>query len=259
VDGADDGAAGVDGVADGAHDDGGGAGVEAAGGLVHEDDGGVGDELDGDGEALALLRGQARDALQAHERVLQGLELHELHDLLHELLASAARLGGQPQPRREDERLADRHLRRVDVVLLAVAGDARERLLHFREPGDAYLPFDVAPRFPPRQHVHERRLPRAAHPNQRREHPGPERARHAAQQLQPLLRRPLRSHPRRRRHKILDVIERNRQRLERHDHPRPRPLSLTLVATLTLLGNSHHMLLHTLISPSSDIIRCTRS
>ena len=55
MDRADDGPACVDSVPDGAHDDGGGPCIQPRGGLVHEDHCGVGDELDGDGQALALL------------------------------------------------------------------------------------------------------------------------------------------------------------------------------------------------------------
>ncbi len=39
----------------------------------HEDDGGVGDQLNGDGEALALLHAEAADARHAHQRVRSGV------------------------------------------------------------------------------------------------------------------------------------------------------------------------------------------
>ena len=55
MDGADHRAACVDGVADRPHDDGSSTSVQPAGRLVHEHDGRIGDELDRDGEPLALL------------------------------------------------------------------------------------------------------------------------------------------------------------------------------------------------------------
>ena len=77
----DNGTARVDRVPDGAHDDGGCAGVEPRGGFVHEDHRGVCDQLDGDGEPLALLDGEAELAGDAHDGVAQRLQLDQGHHL----------------------------------------------------------------------------------------------------------------------------------------------------------------------------------
>ena len=81
MDGAHHGAAGVDGVAHRPHHDGRGAGVQPRRRLVHEHDAGVGDELDGNGEPLALLHAEAELAGQADDGVTQRLQLHQGHHL----------------------------------------------------------------------------------------------------------------------------------------------------------------------------------
>lgn len=81
---------------------------------------------------------------------------------------------GETKPSGVDEGLAHVELRRMDVVLLTIACDSRKSALHFGEPGDSDVAFDVTPGFPPRQHVHERRLPRATHAHQSCQHPRPE-------------------------------------------------------------------------------------
>ena len=53
--------------------------------LVHEDDGGVGDQLDGDGEALALLHAEPALPRDAHQRVAQRRQLHNVHHILDKL------------------------------------------------------------------------------------------------------------------------------------------------------------------------------
>ena len=53
--------------------------------FVHEDDGRVGDQLDGDGEALALLHAEPALPGDAHQRVAQGRQLHNVHHILHKL------------------------------------------------------------------------------------------------------------------------------------------------------------------------------
>ena len=55
--------------------------AQTSGGLVHEDDGGVGDQLNGNGEALALLHAEPGAARDAHQRVPQRRQLHQAHHL----------------------------------------------------------------------------------------------------------------------------------------------------------------------------------
>ena len=50
-------------------------------GSHHEDDGGVGDELDADGEALALLHAEPANARDTHQRACQRRQLHQLKHL----------------------------------------------------------------------------------------------------------------------------------------------------------------------------------
>ena len=57
------------------------AGNEGDGRPHHEDDGGVGDQLNGNGQALALLHAEPADAWLAHYAVGQALKLHQLHHL----------------------------------------------------------------------------------------------------------------------------------------------------------------------------------
>ena len=52
-----------------------------SGWLVHEDDGGIGDQLDSNGEALALLNAEPGAARDAHQRVPQWRQLHQAHHL----------------------------------------------------------------------------------------------------------------------------------------------------------------------------------
>ena len=62
------------------------AGKAITGGrLVHEDDGRVGNQLDGDGEALALLHAEPALPRNAHQRVAQWRQLHNVHHILDKL------------------------------------------------------------------------------------------------------------------------------------------------------------------------------
>ena len=101
---------------------------------------------------------------------------------------------GETKPRRVDQRLSHIQLRRMNVALLAVSSNSCKRALHFGISGDADVAFDVTPCFPPRQHVHERRLPSSAHPYQRCQHAWSEGPRDVAQQLQLALRHPVLLH-----------------------------------------------------------------
>ncbi len=73
MDGADDRASRVNGVADRPHDDGSGTGVQAAGRLIHEHDGRVGDELHRDGEPLTLLHAETALACQTSCHIVTNL------------------------------------------------------------------------------------------------------------------------------------------------------------------------------------------
>ncbi len=63
----------------------------------HENDGGIGDELNANGQALALFHAEAAHARHPHQGALQGRQLHQLqhlHAAPHHV--SACMQGGQP-------------------------------------------------------------------------------------------------------------------------------------------------------------------
>ncbi|PMB69223.1 hypothetical protein BM221_003861 [Beauveria bassiana] len=143
--------------------------VEARRGLVEEDeDAGLGHELDANGDALALLHGQAGADL-ADERVGEGLELEQVDDGVDvgELLL-ARRLAALAEKRRELERLADRRVRLVHVELLAVArgplkGDGERAAVDEDGTGNGAVRLALG------EHVEERRLAGARRSHERRQ------------------------------------------------------------------------------------------
>mmetsp|Transcript_9661 Transcript_9661/g.29299 ORF Transcript_9661/g.29299 Transcript_9661/m.29299 type:complete len:290 (-) Transcript_9661:2457-3326(-) len=137
-----------------ARDDDRGAAVQARRRFVEEENRRVRRELDGHGQALALLEAQrVAVAQRADLAVADVVQLEHRDDLVDELARLGRVLRVEAQRRGEERRLVDRRLWAVHVELLDVAGDARERLLVFGVAVDGDLALDDAARLPPRDDV----------------------------------------------------------------------------------------------------------
>mmetsp|Transcript_117988 Transcript_117988/g.313926 ORF Transcript_117988/g.313926 Transcript_117988/m.313926 type:complete len:357 (-) Transcript_117988:604-1674(-) len=101
--------------------------IEAGGGLIQEEEGGAGRQLQADVHALPLAAADAPHRDAAHDAVADVVDLHDVEDVLGDVLGALARdLGGPAEERGEVDLLADREVLVHDVVLRHEASDRLE-------------------------------------------------------------------------------------------------------------------------------------